>query len=391
MVRRHKSVQKLAKQEDMPEFPSSKGGTNVQVPTAEEVFEEEVGVVVAEKGFDPRDSGLPSKETFVQANDLGSMSWPEEVDARSFQDSAKEIWARFRESLPSYGCTKLHFMEPIQKDGQLVAKLDVDEIEVEASFWKSALICVVIGANPPLAVFEGFIKRIWGKLGIECVARMNAGFIMVKFRDEATLNLVLESGVIHFDKKPIVLRPWTTNIDSLKSVKSVPVWIRLPDLGLQYWGVKCLSALVSTIGKPIMIDKTTKDRSMIKFAQVLVDMEIAETLPQYINYLNERGQVMEQPIEYEWLPTKCSNCKKLGHTVSTCKFVSEVAWRKKESKSKPKIDPSGVEEIVVLNSSDPMSSSSIQQLQLGLAQPSERPKEQNWSYPKRSGVLRPVE
>ncbi|XP_062086266.1 uncharacterized protein LOC133792381 [Humulus lupulus] len=130
---------------------------------------------------------------------------------------------------------------------------------------------------------------------------------MVKSRDEATRDLVLESGVIHFDKKPVVLWPWTTDIDSLKSVKSVPVWIRVPDLGLQYWGVNCLNALVSTIGKPIRIDKITKDRSLIKFARVLVDMEIAKSLPQYINYLNERGQVLEQPVEYEWLPTKCSN------------------------------------------------------------------------------------
>ncbi|XP_062085939.1 uncharacterized protein LOC133792048 [Humulus lupulus] len=314
------------------------------------------------------------------------MSWVAEVEARSFQDSEKETWAHFRESLPSYGCTQLQYMEPLQKDGKLVAKLDVDEIEVEASFWKSALIFVVIGANPPLAIFEGFIKRIWGKLGIERVARMNAGFTMVKFRDEATRDLVLESGVIHFDKKPVVLRPWTIDIDSLRSVKSVPVWIRLPDLGLQYWGVKGLSALFSTIGKTIMIDKITKERSMIKFARVLVDMEIAENLPQYINYLNERGHVMEQPIEYEGLPTKCSNCKKLGHTVASCKFVSEVAWRKKESKSNLETDPSTAVDSLNLNSSAP-----IQQPQLGIAQPSEGPKEFNWSFPKRFGVVKPAE
>ncbi|XP_062103752.1 uncharacterized protein LOC133814859 [Humulus lupulus] len=47
---------------------------------------------------------------------------------------------------------------------------------------------------------------------------------------------------------------------------------------------------------------------------------------------------MEQPIEYEWLPTKFSNCKKLGHTANSCKFVVGVVWRKKDSKSIPEID-----------------------------------------------------
>ncbi|XP_062075185.1 uncharacterized protein LOC133779211 [Humulus lupulus] len=157
---------------------------------------------------------------------------------------------------------------------------------------------------------------------------------MVKFRDEATQDLVLESGVVHFDKKPVVLRPWTTDIESLKSIKSVPVWIRLPDLGLQYWGVNCLCALVSTIGKPIMIDKITKNRSMIKFARILVEMEIADTLPKFISYFNEKGQIMEQIIDYEWLPTKCTKCKKLGHSVSSCKYVSEAVWRQKDLKQK---------------------------------------------------------
>ncbi|XP_062075210.1 uncharacterized protein LOC133779239 [Humulus lupulus] len=228
----------------------------------------------------------------------------------------------------------VHYSEPYQKDGQTVAKLDMEEIKVEASFWKSAIICVVIGANPPLAVFEGFVKRIWGNLGIVSVAQMNAGFTMVKFRDEATKDLVLESGVVHFDRKSVVLRPWTTDIESLKSIKSVPVWVRLPDLGLQYWGVNCLSALVSTIGKPIMIDKITQNRSMIKFARVLVEMEITDSLPKFISYFNEKGQIADQIIEYEWMPTKCSNCKKLGHSISSCKFVSEVVWRKKEGQQK---------------------------------------------------------
>ncbi|XP_062094301.1 uncharacterized protein LOC133800358 [Humulus lupulus] len=215
----------------------------------------------------------------------------------------------------------------------MVAQLDMDEIEVEASFWKSTLICVVIGANPPLAVFEGFIRRIWGKLGIDSVVRMNSGFTMVKFRGEATRDLVLESGVIHFDKKHVVLQPWSSDVESLRSVKYVHVWIRLPGLGLQYWDVNCLSSLVSTIGTPIMIDKVTKSRSMIKFIRVLVDMEIAEHLPMHIHYLNERGQVMEQPIDYEWLPTKCNGCKKLGHTAASYKHAPAIIRRSTETQN----------------------------------------------------------
>ncbi|XP_062089546.1 uncharacterized protein LOC133796080 [Humulus lupulus] len=195
------------------------------------------------------------------------------------------------------------------------------------------MVCVVLGVNPPLAVFEGFIKHIWGNLGIERIAHMNAGHTLVKFRDKATRDMVLESGVVHFDRKPILLRPWSTDLDKMRLVKSFPVWIRLLDLGLQYWGLKSLSALVSTIGKPMMMDKVTKDKSMVKFARVLVDVEISDHIPQCINFINERGQLMEQAIEFEWLPTRFSCCKSLGHTAASCKHAQEAVWRPKQKVS----------------------------------------------------------
>ncbi|XP_062100721.1 uncharacterized protein LOC133806642 [Humulus lupulus] len=187
-----------------------------------------------------------------------------------------------------------------------------------------------MGANPPFAVFEGFVKRIWGHLGIERIVRMHIGLTIVKFNDEATRDFVLETGMVQFDKKPVIVRPWTQDLDTIRLVRSVPLWIRLPNLGLQYWGQKCLSALVSTIGKPIMVDKFTKERSMIRYARILVEMEISDNPPFIIYFVNERGQVQEQFVEYEWLPIKCNNCKGYGHNMAECKKTGSKNWFKKE-------------------------------------------------------------
>ncbi|XP_062080364.1 uncharacterized protein LOC133785126 [Humulus lupulus] len=146
---------------------------------------------------------------------------------------------------------------------------------------------------------------------------------MVKFKDEAARDLVLESEAIHFDKKPVVLRPWTTDIGSLKSIKSVPVWIRLPDLGLQYWGVNCLSAL-------------------------------------------------------------------LGHTIATCKFDSEAVWRKKDTKKAPASDPAESMENATTQDAALVNSAQPQSQQMGVSQSGESPKEQVWSYPKKSRALKPA-
>uniref|UniRef100_A0A803PI87 DUF4283 domain-containing protein n=1 Tax=Cannabis sativa TaxID=3483 RepID=A0A803PI87_CANSA len=179
------------------------------------------------------------------------------MEQMDFQSSAKETWSKFNASQVRTPSTRLEYTEPICVGDQKVAKLDIDEIEIETAYWKNAIFCIVHGANRPFKVFEGFVKRVWGNLGIEKIVRMHFGFTLVSFRDEATRDLVLETGVIHFDKKPVVLRPWSTDMESTQMIKSVPVWIRLNGLGLQYWGRNSLSALVSTIGKPIMMDKVT--------------------------------------------------------------------------------------------------------------------------------------
>ncbi|XP_062114012.1 uncharacterized protein LOC133825027 [Humulus lupulus] len=196
---------------------------------------------------------------------------------------------------------------------------------------------MVLGANPPMAVFEGFIKRVWGHLRIAQIARMTMGLTMVKFNDEAMRDHVLENGVLQFDRKPVIIRPWIADLSAIRLIRSVPLWIRLHDLGLQYWGSKCISALVSTIGKPLLVDKFTRERSRIQFARVLVEMEITDNPPRSIQFINEYGQIMEQGVEYEWLPTKCKVCSGFGHSMVDCRKEHKTQWVKKEAVAKPEV------------------------------------------------------
>uniref|UniRef100_A0A803QP39 DUF4283 domain-containing protein n=1 Tax=Cannabis sativa TaxID=3483 RepID=A0A803QP39_CANSA len=107
---------------------------------------------------------------------------------------------------------------------------------------------------------------------------MNGGYTIIKFNDVLTEDHVLEEGIL-----------------------------------LYYWGNKCrLSAIVSTIGKHISTDKVTRERSMVKFARVLVEMEITDKPLRVIHFLNEHGQLIEQVVEYEWLSVRCKACQGYG-------------------------------------------------------------------------------
>uniref|UniRef100_A0A803P8U6 DUF4283 domain-containing protein n=1 Tax=Cannabis sativa TaxID=3483 RepID=A0A803P8U6_CANSA len=276
-------------------------------------------------------------------------SWAEEVeddrnvrlDNQQSPGSAKQICETFTKGKTQSRDQLLLFTEPLIRDGIKIAQVDLDEVQEEEKNWNTAVICKVLGANPPVTIFEGFVKRIWGHLGVLQVSKLSMGLIMVKFNDEATRDQVVEAGVVQFDRKPVIVRP-QCGFECNDTVRLVPLWIRLHDLGLQYWGTKSLSALVSTIGKPIMVDQHTKDRTRLQYARVLVEMEITDAPPRFIPFFNEFGQLQDQNVEYEWLPANCTQCSKFGHTKATCRhdeFVKQKAEKKEHQQEKSKQPP----------------------------------------------------
>ncbi|KAL2900602.1 Glyco-Gag protein [Bienertia sinuspersici] len=48
------------------------------------------------------------------------------------------------------------------------------------------------------------------------------------------------------------------------------------------------------------------------------EVGLEKELPNYITFQNEKGNLIQHPIEYEWRPTYCTNCKKYGHPVEKC-------------------------------------------------------------------------
>ena len=42
-----------------------------------------------------------------------------------------------------------------------VVKIDLSDVEDEIHYWEIAVVCFVVGANPPLHVIDGYVRRIW--------------------------------------------------------------------------------------------------------------------------------------------------------------------------------------------------------------------------------------
>lgn len=145
----------------------------------------------------------------------------------------------------------------VNNDDEMIRITDED-IKPELEYWKPALICYILGVKLPFRIIDGFIRRVWGKYGVDKVAMMENGVFVVRFQTTGDKNRAVEVGPIMFDKLPIIMKHWAPDLDLRKEdVMVVPSWIRLPNLALKYWGQQTLYKLVCKVGKPIKTDRAT--------------------------------------------------------------------------------------------------------------------------------------
>ncbi|CAI9112834.1 OLC1v1013328C1 [Oldenlandia corymbosa var. corymbosa] len=139
-------------------------------------------------------------------------------------------------------------------------------------------------------------------------------------RRRASWAEVLNSNLFHLGSKPLVIKPWSVEKGiNYREITKVPVWVQLRGLELKYWNIDTLSRMASTLGLPIMTDELTASRDKVQYARILVEMEIKEQVPEQICFEDEKGNVQEQKVTYEWKPVQCQGCKGYGHSGEQCR------------------------------------------------------------------------
>ncbi|KAJ8424344.1 hypothetical protein Cgig2_015610 [Carnegiea gigantea] len=184
---------------------------------------------------------------------------------------------------------------------------------------------IILGANPPFEVIKGFINRVCENLLINKILLLRNGVFLVRFENLQDKEQVVKKGVYFFDNKPFL------------SIKSLPLWIRLPDLDIKNWGSESLSKICSVLGIPLKTDRYIKDRAMINYARVLVEFPLEGPFPEIVDFFNENNTLIRQSVAYEWLPSKCSHCHMFGHLeeVYRKKGVIQKEWWRVDKPAAP--------------------------------------------------------
>jgi hypothetical protein len=245
-------------------------------------------------------------------------------------------WRQLFQSEKTLG--SLQYFEPRRQDGKIIVQPPKEAIEEGISKWSSSLIGQFLDKPLPFYVVKRTIERIWASYGSVEVFLLDNGLFLFRFANESIREAVPEEKLWHIANKPLILRRWAPGMQLLKlSLASVPIWIKLHNLPMEFWNSTCLSHVASGIGKPICADSVTMEQCRLGFARVLVEVDVNADFPKEIELLGLNGEVNKVGIEYPWLPIKCKKCHNFGHATHTCTKIEKAVWvpKKEPARAQP--------------------------------------------------------
>lgn len=137
---------------------------------------------------------------------------------------------------------------------------------------------------------------------------------MLQFSSNSDLLQVWSAGLVKLNVGTVRLIKWTPGFSpSTYRNTFAQVWVKLWDLGFDFWDPQTLFEIASGLGVPIKIDPKTLNRSVGLYARLLVDVDVSQTLPSNLRVERENGEAEVFEVEYERCPQPCNRCGLLGH------------------------------------------------------------------------------
>ncbi|XP_077231897.1 uncharacterized protein LOC143865141 [Tasmannia lanceolata] len=215
--------------------------------------------------------------------------------------------------------------------------------------WTNSLVGYFIGRKPYFVNIRENLLKKWKIKGDLQVFTLNKGNLF-QFSCGEDSNYVLESCDHSYGGRPLILRKWSpdTPLEKL-NLTSVPIWIRLPGLPLQFWSANGISKIASYIGNPLYMDSKTAESTRLSYARCCIEVEAGTPYPEVIPIHTTKG-VHNQEVQYDWKPSACKQCNNFSHSTEACpKNILQVrepkstqVWRQvtRDLKGPPKVTES---------------------------------------------------
>ncbi|XP_021736996.1 uncharacterized protein LOC110703500 [Chenopodium quinoa] len=140
------------------------------------------------------------------------------------------------------------------------------------------------------------------------------GYFIINMCSSDDRDTILCSGPHMIFGKPAIVKPWCPDFDFHSEIlRTIPLWVKFPNLPLNCWGSHTLSRLGSLLGVPICADECTTRQLRVSFARVLIEIDVKKPMPTSVWVESPSKELLEIRVVYDWAPSFFSKCNKIGH------------------------------------------------------------------------------
>ncbi|KAI9127487.1 hypothetical protein K1719_002046 [Acacia pycnantha] len=181
--------------------------------------------------------------------------------------------------------------------------------------WMNSLIIKVLGLSVPRHVLFDRVRRMWKPQQPLKVVPLNNGYFIVSFSNKEDRDYAFSEGPWMIDDHYLLVQRWRPNFNPWRAdcQRKIAVWIRIPDLPMEFCTVESLGLIGNMIGKIVKIDRSTSIYEKGGFARICVEIDLQTPLLPAFKVFGEVKQLV-----YEGLHLVCFGCGKYGHERMVC-------------------------------------------------------------------------
>ncbi|KAI9108939.1 hypothetical protein K1719_020244 [Acacia pycnantha] len=181
--------------------------------------------------------------------------------------------------------------------------------------WMNSLIVKVLGLSIPKHVLFDRVRRMWKPQQPLKVVPLNNDYYIVSFSNKEDRDYAFSEGPWMIDDHYLLVQRWRPNFNpwSADRHRKIAVWVRIPDLPMEFCTVESLGMIGNMIGKIVKIDRSTSIYEKRGFARICVEIDLQSPLLLAFKVFGEVKQLV-----YEGLHLVCFGCGMYGHEEVVC-------------------------------------------------------------------------
>ncbi|KAK7840427.1 hypothetical protein CFP56_016727 [Quercus suber] len=205
-------------------------------------------------------------------------------------------------------------------DGDVVLTLTKEDKIRIRSQWSKALIIKTFGRTVGYHFLSQRVRELWGPARRLDLVDLGHDYFLARFELGEDLDHVLKNGPWFIGQHFLAIKSWEPEFKaSSANLSQVAIWIRLPELPIEYYDPIILKKIGSKIGPVLRIDGNTASNARGRFARLCVQVSLDKPLAKNVIIGKFR-----QPITYEGIHSLCFSCGRLGHRKDACPHTISV-------------------------------------------------------------------